>query len=90
MDKERLRELAGIVEDVDDVMEYVRQMAEAKQAGTSEHKYVVVTYDDGYFNVVGPFSARKDAERYSTWEAGHYDLTEDEKGQVTMVQGPDW
>lgn len=76
MKKQRLLELAGVTE--------------ARQAGASEHKYVVCTYDDGYFNVVGPFPSEKEAERYANWEVGQFGLEEGEKGQVSMVQGPEW
>ncbi len=78
MDKQRLMELAGVV------------ITEARQAGASEHKYVVVTYDDGYFNVVGPFTSEKEAEKYVKWEISEFDLHEEHYGKVTEVMGPEW
>ncbi len=63
---------------------------EARQAGADSVKYVVVTYDDGYFNAVGPFASEKEAEKYVKWEIGEFDLHEEHYGKVTMVQGPEW
>ncbi len=77
MDKRRLMELAGII-------------TEVKYAG-SDSKFVVVTYDDGEFNVVGPFNSETDAKRYVKWEIGHFELEDEEHfGNVTEVMDPEW
>lgn len=75
MDKQRLLELAGITE--------------AKYA-SSDTKYVVVTYGDADFNVVGPFNSKTDAERYVKWEIEEFELIEEYFGKVTAVMNPEW
>ncbi len=75
MDKQRLMELAGI--------------NEVQYAG-SDSKFVVVTYDDGEFNVVGPFNSEKDAKRYVKWEIEEFELHEEYYGNVTRVMDPEW
>ena len=75
MDKQRLLELAGITE--------------AKYA-SSDTKFVVVTYADGDFNVIGPFNSEVDAKRYVEWEITEFELEEDYYGVVTAVMDPEW
>lgn len=75
MDKQRLLELAGVTE--------------AKYAGGGQ-TWVVVTYDDGQFNVIGPFHKEDEAERYVRWEVEEFELEEEHFGQVVEVYGPEW
>lgn len=77
MDKQRLLELAGVV-------------TEARQAGQPDMFYGTAIYDDGQFMITAPFKSKKEAAKYAEWEMDKFDLTEEMRAEVILIEPPQW
>jgi len=68
----------------------LQQIDEARQAGQPDMFYGVATYDDGQFTVVAPFKSKEEAAKYAEWEMDEFDLDDDMRAEVIMIEPPQW
>jgi len=73
MDKQRLLELAGITEAGYD---------------SPEPGFVVVKFEDGYFDIEGPFRSEEEATKYRRFVIQKFGLDDDEVGEVVQISRP--
>ena len=73
MNKQRLLELAGITE-----------------AGyaSAEPGFVLVHFDDGYYDIEGPFRSEEEATKYRRFVIQNFGLDEEEVGEVVQISRP--